>query len=160
MTVSVWRIATDTPDYAADSLTGEGARLSGGRWNRVGTPMLYASGSIALACLETVVHLGADDLPLNRYLVQIDIPDAVWAAASQLAAGKYVGWDAIPVGKTSLDAGETWVASRSTALFVVPSVIVPEEPNILISPLHADMAHMRARKVRHWTYDARLRKGA
>lgn len=160
MTVSVWRIATDTPDYTADDLTGEGARLSGGRWNRVDTPMLYASGSIALACLETVVHLGANDLPLNRYLVQIDIPDAVWAAASQLDTRTHVGWDAIPVGKVSLEAGESWAATRSSALFLVPSVIVPEEPNILISPVHVDAAHIQARKLRRWTYDARLRKGA
>ena len=91
MTVSVWRIATDAPDYTADDLSGEGASRSGGRWNRVGTPVLYASGSIALACLETVVHLRADDLPLNRYLVQIDIPDAVWKAASHLDARMNLG---------------------------------------------------------------------
>jgi RES domain-containing protein len=160
LTVSVWRIATDAPDYTADDLSGEGASRSGGRWNRAGTPVLYASGSIALACLETVVHLGADDLPLNRYLVRIDIPDAVWAAALQLDARKNVGWDAIPVGRISLNAGEAWAASRRSALFVVPSAIVPEEPNILISPLHADVARIRAHKLRRWTYDARLRKDA
>src|SRR5437763_13633524 len=74
LTVFAWRIAPDTPDYTADDLTGEGARQSGGRWNRVGTPMVYASGSIELACLETIVHLRAGDLPLNRYLVQIELP--------------------------------------------------------------------------------------
>src|SRR6056297_3146843 len=50
--VRVWRIATDTPDYGADDSTGEGARRSGGRWNRSGVQMLYASRSQALACLE------------------------------------------------------------------------------------------------------------
>lgn len=122
--------------------------------------MLYASGSIALACLETIVHLGADDLPLNRYLVQIDIPDTVWAAAARLDPRQYVGWDAIPVGKTGLDAGEAWVRGQSSALLLVPSVIVPEEVNILLSPPHPDAASIRARKLRRWTYDARLRKGA
>ena len=42
--VSVWRIATDTPDYTADDTTGKGAELTGGRWNAPGTPLLYASG--------------------------------------------------------------------------------------------------------------------
>lgn len=42
----------------ADDLTGTGAKRFGGRWNRRGTPMVYASGSRALTCLETVVHLG------------------------------------------------------------------------------------------------------
>lgn len=160
MSVSVWRIATDTPDYAADDLSGEGARRSGGRWNRAGTAMLYASGSIALACLETLIHLGADDLPLNRYLVRIEIPDAVWSAAARFDAEANVGWDAIPEGKVSLDAGEIWSASRRSALLFVPSVIVPEEPNILLNPLHADAASIKPRKIRRWTYDARLQKAA
>lgn len=45
----------DTPDDDAADLTGQGARLSGGRWNRTGTPMVYVSTTRALACLETVV---------------------------------------------------------------------------------------------------------
>ncbi len=51
MTVAVWRIAADTPDYTSVSMSGEGARRSGGRWNRIGTPVIYASTTIALACL-------------------------------------------------------------------------------------------------------------
>jgi RES domain-containing protein len=43
MTVWIWRIGIDTPGYAADDLSGEGARRSGGRWNRAGTPMVYVS---------------------------------------------------------------------------------------------------------------------
>lgn len=72
----VWRIATDTPDFVADDLAGTGARLTGGRWNRPGQPVLYCAASPALACLETLVHLGTGSLPMNRYLVAIDIPDA------------------------------------------------------------------------------------
>ncbi|MBP8161928.1 MAG: RES family NAD+ phosphorylase, partial [Ottowia sp.] len=41
--MSVWRIATDTPDYTADDLSGAGARATGGRWNARGTPLIYAS---------------------------------------------------------------------------------------------------------------------
>ena len=159
MTVAVWRIAIDTPDYTADDLTGKGARQSGGRWNRLGTPMVYAASSISLACLETVVHLGTHDLPLNRYLVRVEVPDDVWSSTAQFDA-RNVGWDAIPAGKVSLDAGETWAARRSSALFVVPSVIIPEETNILINPRHKDASRIIARKIRRWTYDARLGRDA
>ena len=38
-------------------LSGEGAELYGGRWNSVGTPMLYTSESRSLALLELAVHL-------------------------------------------------------------------------------------------------------
>lgn len=157
MTISLWRIATDTPDYTADDLSGEGARRSGGRWNRLGTALLYTSSSIALACLESVVHLGNDDLPLNRYLVRIDVPNNVWSAAKRFSPLQ-VGWDAIPEGKVSLDAGEAWVRAGSSTLMVVPSVIVPEEVNVLVNPMHADGRLLLAQKARRWTYDARLRR--
>ena len=55
--VSLWRIASDTPDYTADDTTGAGAKKTGGRWNRKGIALIYTAESRALACLETLVHL-------------------------------------------------------------------------------------------------------
>lgn len=153
----VWRIATDTPNYTADDLAGTGAKVTGGRWNRPGTALLYCAESIALASLETFVHLNSSALPLNRYLVRIEILDATWNAAVVLtAAMASVGWDAIPTGKVSLDFGDAWAASGVSALLLVPSVIVPEEHNILINPLHADAKTITASKIRKWHYDARM----
>jgi RES domain-containing protein len=155
--VTLWRIATDTPDYTADDTTGAGAKATGGRWNRPGTPLLYSAGSIALACLETLVHLRFGDLPLNRYLVAIEVPEDVWlAAATFTGTGAHVGWDAIPHGKVSLDAGEKWLSGKFSLLYKVPSVIVPQESNILINPAHPDAAKLTFRKLGRWTYDSRL----
>lgn len=158
MTVALWRIATDTPDYTADDLSGEGAKRSGGRWNRPGMPVLYTASNIALACLETIVHLSGGDLPLNRYLVRIDVPDDVWQGARVLSSETApVGWDAIPAGKVSLDSGDQWLAdSAAPALLSVPSVIVPEESNVLINPAHPDTRLITATKLRRWSYDARV----
>jgi RES domain-containing protein len=153
--VILWRIATDTPDYTADDLSGAGAKISGARWNRPGNAMLYCGATIALAALETFVHLKAGGLPLNRYLVAIDVPDEVWARAHDLRAPP-VGWDAIPAGAVSLNAGDAWLKANTSALLVVPSVIVPEERNVLINPQHPDARRLAARKLRKWTYDARL----
>ena len=122
-----WRIATDAPDYPADDLTGAGAKITGGRWNRAGRPILYCADSPSLACLETLVHLGTGDLPLNRYLVGIDIPDQVWNAREiHTPATLPVGWDAIP-------------------------------PVILTNPSHQDAGAITAVKLRKWLYDPRLR---
>lgn len=157
MPVSVWRIAADTPDYSASDLEGHGAEATGGRWNRRGTPVVYASTTRALACLETVVHLGSGSLPLNRYLVEIIVPDAAWENRATFDAALHVGWDAEPTGLVSLNWGTAWAAEGSTLLVELPSVVVPEESNILINPRHRGAASLRARKVRRWAYDARLR---
>jgi RES domain-containing protein len=153
--ISVWRIATDAPGYTADDLTGTGAKLSGGRWNRPGNAMIYCASNISLAVLETFVHLKAGGLPLNRYLVELTIPDEVWNSATALPAPP-VGWDAIPAGKVSLDEGDRWLKAKRSAVLIVPSVIVSDERNVLINPLHPDAGRITARKVRKWAYDPRL----
>lgn len=154
--VVVYRIATDTPRYEADDLSGRGAWLTGGRWNRPGIPMIYASTSRALACLETIVHLSDEPLPLNRYLVEISVPPDCWQARTVFDALSHVGWDALPAGRRSIDWGTLWNAGGQALLAEVPSAIVPEEPNVLVNPIHPDAGRLQARKVRRWTYDGRL----
>ncbi len=156
MTIAVWRIASDAPDWDATDLGGRGAERTGGRWNRKGTPVVYAASSVALACLETVVHFNAGfGLPLNRYLVRIDIPDALWTARLGFDRS-LIGWDAEPPGRVSLNWGQEWLLSGRNLLAEVPSVIVPEESNLLINPAHPDAAQLRTTKLRRWLYDGRL----
>ncbi len=159
-TITLWRIATDTPHYEAHDLTGQGAENSGGRWNRIGTPMTYASTSRALACLETVVHLTDRPLPLNRYLVELSVPTKAWQEATDVNPDTLVGWDAEPVGKASLDWGTAWSRAKASLLARVPSIIVPEELNVLVNPLHSEVRSLKSRKVRKWTYDSRLARQA
>lgn len=153
-----WRIAADTSDYRADDRTGRGAEASGGRWNREGTPLLYTSASRALACLETLAHFGRS-LPLNRYLVEISVPGELWEARTVFDPDENVGWDAEPAGQVSLDWGSDWARGRGSLIAEVPSVIVPEESNVLINPLASDADRLGIIKVRRWLYDARLRVG-
>lgn len=152
--MKVWRIASDTPDDRADELTGTGAKSSGARWNRKGHAMLYCGSHISLAILEALVHLKAGGLPLNRYLVELDIPTLLWKKAKHLRHPP-VGWNAIPTGKVSMDIGDHWLRSDSSALMLVPSVIVAEEFNVLINPNHAETRHIIAKKIRKWTVDPR-----
>jgi RES domain-containing protein len=154
--VELWRIAADTPDYGADDATGEGARRTGGRWNRPGLPVLYTSTTRALGCLEVLVHLsGMKNLPLNRYLVRIDVSDAAWAARTVFHVADHVGWDTEPPGLVSLDWGASW-HKNGTLLAEVPSIVVPEETNVLINPQATEMRLVKVQKVRRWDFDTRL----
>jgi len=52
---------------------------------------------MALAVLETAAHINDAGLPLDRYLVEIEVPAAVWRTRITLAASKLPPqWDAIP----------------------------------------------------------------
>lgn len=151
----LWRIAVETPAYPASDLSGTGARITGGRWNSKGSPVVYCSTSIALATLETVHYLRGGGLPFNRYLVRIAIPDVVWNARQVLDPFPG-GWGAIPAGLAGKRAGDGWIAAGKSALLLVPSVIVPDEYNVLLNPRHADAAAVTASTVRRWSYDPRF----
>jgi RES domain-containing protein len=155
MTVPLWRIAVEAPAYAANDLSGTGARTTGGRWNSKGTPVVYCATNIALATLETVHYLRSGGLPFNRFLVRIDVPDAVWDAR-QVLDPLPGGWDAIPAGLAARTGGDAWIAAGVSALLLVPSVIVPDEYNVLINPRHADAAAIKATTLKRWIYDPRL----
>ena len=157
MTVSLWRVAADTPLWAADDLAGKGAAHKGARWNHAGEHVCYAAASVSLAAWETRAHFGRGAaLPWNRYLVRIDLPDAVWAARTTLPRPPPVGWDAIPEGLVSRAQGSAWLGAGRTALLAVPSVIIGEEDNVLINPAHRDASRITAAKVRRFVYDHRV----
>ena len=61
-------------EYSKD-LSGNGARLYGGRWNSVGTACLYSSASRALAVLEYSVNLNILELSKSLVFTLIEIPE-------------------------------------------------------------------------------------
>jgi RES domain-containing protein len=139
-------------------MAGKGAAHKGSRWNQPGEHLTYTSTSISLAAWETRAHLGPSGtaLPMNRYLVRVDVPEAVWAARTMLPRPPAVGWDAIPEGMVSRSIGSAWLKGGVSALLVVPSVIIVEEDNVLINPGHGDAASIVATKVRRFQFDHRV----
>lgn len=156
----LWRIAAETRDYPADDLSGNGAARFSGRWNDIGEPLVYCATTLSLAVLETTAHLQGV-LPLNRFVVAIEVSDAVWEARQEFAADALpAAWRAIPAGQASVRIGSGWLASRRSAILLVPSVIVPEERVALVNPLHPDSRALRAEVVRAFEYHALLRGDA
>lgn len=159
MTRSVFRIASASPNYNYNDMSGKGAELSGGRWNRKGYPVIYAASSVALAALETIVHTDTGAWPLNRYVLEIAIPSALWDRAEDIQALSVLPavWDAQPAPKETLDYGDKWLTSKRSAILVVPSVIVPQETNILINPAHPDAGQIKIVRTTRFIYDGRIR---
>ena len=154
----LWRIAAETRTYTAADISGAGAAKRPGRWNDHGVPAVYCATTIAMAVLETIANVDDAELPLNRYLVAIDVPEAVWARRETLVAAQLrPGWDAIPAGSVSVKAGADWLLALRAPILIVPSVIVPEESNALINPRHPDAARISARVMRRFEYNRVLR---
>jgi RES domain-containing protein len=137
----VWRVCRRP---FAD-ISGEGARLYGGRWNSPGRPMVYAAESAALAVLEVRVHLDLDwrVLPDDYVLMAIETDDLV---AETLAES--------PVDPRAV--GDEWLASGRTALLRAPSFIIPESANVLVNPVHRDAARLAVAAIMPFAFDPRL----
>jgi RES domain-containing protein len=157
LSFKVWRNAVEDIKYPASDLSGTGAKITGGRWNHKGTPLVYCSTNVALTVFETLnAIISGGAFPYNRFLVEIDIPDDVWHAAVDGFTAPVGGWDALPSGYSSRKFGTDWANSRFSAVLKVPSVFVPEEMNVLINPLHPDASRISARTGKRWIYDPRL----
>jgi RES domain-containing protein len=150
--MNVWRLADNR--YARD-LSGSGSKINGGRWNDVGTAVLYTSERLSLAALEILVH--APDLLradfAGRVAVQIAIPDdlevkEIGGFPLALKGAELQSW--------CLRAGVEWITKSQTPLLRVPSIVVPEEFNIIVSCAHPAMRRVRIRSMRPFTFDKRL----
>lgn len=120
--------------------------------------MVYAAPSLAMAILETAAHIDDGGLPLNKYVIEIDVPDAIWAARRILPVTSLpVGWDAIPHGLASTSVGSAWIAAGTEAILELPSVIAPEETVILLNPKHPDAAKITAIATRRFQYNLLFR---
>ncbi|MDQ3490548.1 MAG: RES family NAD+ phosphorylase [Acidobacteriota bacterium] len=61
MILTLYRICKTK--FVSSAFDGEGARLYPGRWNSMGTSMVYLAASLSLAILEILVHSDSSVLP-------------------------------------------------------------------------------------------------
>lgn len=154
MTQTVYRL-TRAP-YV--DLSGEGARLGGGRWNRPGHPAVYTGESPGITLLELLVHLRPDRVPTDLVLLSVEIPDPVsreeWAEQALPSDWRDVG------AESCLDAGDAWLNGQTAAVLRMPSAIIPEEHNLILNPRHPDHQRVRIATQRDFEIDARLLRTA
>ncbi len=138
-------------------LTGEGPRLYGGRWNASGTAVIYTAGSRSLASLEYLVHVPMPYEPLDLSIATISLPDDCTAEAVDIDELPK-GWRDHPAPAVLAEIGTDWVRRGESLVLWVPSVLVPDESNIIINPAHPEMAGVGVKDVRSYAFDERLVK--
>jgi RES domain-containing protein len=140
----------------ADDLSGNGARLFGGRWNSEGLFAIYTSSFRSLALLETLAHTPAKMLREKVYmLVTLSIPDTI--KPEILDKEKLTtGWDAPDTRLFTKKMGDKFLRAKNRLLLAVPSVLMPEEMNFMINPLHTDLKRLRIINKRRIVFDSRI----
>ncbi|MBL0100360.1 MAG: RES family NAD+ phosphorylase [Saprospiraceae bacterium] len=149
--MEVYRITREK--YAAD-LTGEGARLYGGRWNRPGVAALYTSEARSLALLELLVHFNsAAALKMKYVFITLTLNEKDVETLDR----KY-----FKKGSTNFNDESLWqltddfFINKNILALRVPSVIIPQEYNIIINPAHSKMKHIEIIQKENADIDMRL----
>ena len=151
----VWRIILKL--HLSQAFDGEGARQFGGRWNRLGTRVVYTSATLSLAALEFFVNLDRDTEPEQLVAISADIPDELRMGHIEVS-DLPKNWRHYPVPEELQDLGTAWVASASTAMLVVPSAVIPDERNYLLNPAHPDFKRFHLNKPEAFHFDPRMWK--
>jgi RES domain-containing protein len=131
---SAWRVVKAA--YAARWLDGEGARRTGGRWNRPGDPVIYLSDSLASALLEILVHFDPA-MPMGDYVYgQVELPDeAVFALPKN---GLPPEWPGRASQARTQALGQELLVEDGRFVLAVPSAIVPGARNYVVNATHDD----------------------
>jgi RES domain-containing protein len=155
--IKAWRLVREK--RLPDAFTGEGARLGRGRWNHVGTPVVYVSETQSLAILELFIHFTRIDIKLSKSLlvIPLEIPDSL-EVIEVFPKDLKSDWRSSPPPDSTRDVGTQWVKKGRSAVLRVPSVIVPEEFNLVLNPKHADFAKIKIGEPKRFALDARLWK--
>lgn len=151
----VYRI--DRKKYLRDTLKGIGASMSSSfRWNSEHTRMVYTSESRALALLEITAHLnGVMEIPTDRYLVEIEIPDTLKIQTLYIA-DLPKNWNAHPPSLLTQDLGDSFIQKMKVPVLRVPSSIVSKEFNLLINPNHPDSHKIKIISKERLAFDPRI----
>ena len=105
------------------------------------------------------MHVSPADAPRDLVAIPADIPDDV--PVTRLRPRDLpAGWRSHPAPEALADLGSDWAASGRTAVLMVPSPLIPQEENYLLSPEHADFRRLRVGRASAFRFDARMWKGA
>jgi RES domain-containing protein len=115
---------------------------------------VYTASRLSLATLELLAHVDPDEIPDDLHAFEIDVPDAL-AVTQVEVADLPADWQA-PEHADCKRIGDAWLAGGDTPVLRVPSAIVPEEPNYIINPRHADAAAVIVVAERAFMFDPRL----
>lgn len=147
----VWRLCRE--EYA--DLSGIGASFYGGRWNSPGRPVIYTASNLALAFVEIIPGLRKGVFPKGFVSLNIHIENSVSKKEINLSDFPHEEGEK-KVNSWFTEEGDKWIDEKKELLLIVPSVIIPEEKNILINPHHPELLSVKIKEIKPFTVDPRF----
>lgn len=140
----------------ADQLTGEGAKLHGGRWNLIGHPCIYTSESRALSVLEYAANVQLEEMPASLSITVYSLPDRSWKEF--LISDLPQNWQEVPAPQETKEWGSGHLQAAKILALKIPSVIIPSEFNFILNPLHPDFKKIKIKEILPFSFDTRIKK--
>ena len=144
-----------TSERYKNDISGQGARLYGGRWNSKGIPAVYTSESISLSLLEVLAHAVQYDDLKKSFLMTLSVPDD--ASVYKIPVAKL---DSLWITDTDYTKfiGDAFLRDNKYLLLQVPSAVVKTEFNYIINPLHKNFKKLKLVSSKLFEFDSRLFK--
>jgi len=136
-------------------LTGTGAALYGGRWNRKGTTVLYTGESKEIALLETIVHTPPMLIPALDILT-LEIPgDSITTLHTKQLPKN---WTNYPAPTILSEIAASWISEANTIALKVPSCIIHSSNLYILNCSHPDYNKVKLLDRSSFYFDSRLMK--
>ncbi len=141
--------------HADNAFNGEGSRVSGGRWNPAGVPVVYTAATRALGALEILTEIDLEDArALDYTIIPVEFSKALVTIVKEKDLPK--DWQVYPLPHSTQIIGKKWIRDTKSAILQVPSVIVPKEYNYVLNPDHKDFKKIKILKAETFSFDPRL----
>jgi RES domain-containing protein len=152
--LEAWRLVRPPFGTRGMAFSGEGARRFGGRWNGPGRPLVYASEHLSLAALETLAHAERSRFERDWVAFRILVPHGLILELRDEDLPP--DWRARPSSPGARAIGDAWLEQAASVALSVPSVLVPQERNVLLSPRHDRFGEVTIQAPRRFRFDDRL----
>lgn len=139
----------------AHDLSGTGAAIYGGRWNKKGIPVLYTGENKEIALLETIVHIPPLLIP-DLVILTLEIPDD---SITEIGINELPSnWSAYPAPTVLSEIAHEWVRRGITIALKVPSCIIHSSHNYILNCSHSSYHKVTLVEKKDFHFDTRLRK--
>lgn len=137
-------------------LDATGSARAGGRWNSVGTPVLYLGSFPGLCILALRVHTPRLLKAVKWDMCTITLQEGSVSTLDELGLTLPKGWDQKPAVPETAILGDDWVVSGASLGLYVPSAVSQQDFNIVLNPSHPAFGHVNLAGKEEFHFDPRL----